>query len=83
MEVTCASASGRPDEKLPVMNAFQMTFPLSKEFFALSKVHCSLSKVFRVRALGRQLPLHQRGRGTSLCGIFWTLRDPTASHRQE
>ena len=77
---TCVSVSGRPDEKLPVTNP--MTFPLSKEFFALSKVHCSLSKVFRVRALGRQLPLHQRGRGTSLCGIFWTRRAPTASRRR-
>ena len=72
MEVTCVSVSGRPDEKLPVTSP--MTFPLSKEYFALSKVHSSLSKVFRVRAMGRQLPLHQRGRGTFLCGIFWTRR---------
>ena len=81
MEVTCASVSGRPDEKLPVTNS--ITFPLSKAYFALSKVHSSLSKEFRVRALGRQLPLHQRGRGTSLCGIFWTRRAQTASCRWE
>ena len=81
MEVTCASVSGRPDEKLLVKNL--MTFLLSKEYFALSKVHSSLSKEFRVRALGRLLPLHLRGRGTFLCGIFWTRRAQTASHRRE
>ena len=78
MEVTCANVSGRSDGKLSAKNL--VTFFPSKEYFALSKEHSSLSKV---RVLGKLLPLLLRGRGTSLCGTFWTLRVPTASHHQE
>ena len=80
MEVTFANAFGKPGEMPSANGAQRKSYLLFKVFFALSKVYHALSKVFWVRIKGHQLlPLYQRDRETSLCGIFWTLRGPTAS----
>ena len=57
-----------------------VTFLPFKEYFDLSKVHSSLSKV---RVSGKQLPLPLRGLGMSHCGTSSALRAQTASPHQE
>ena len=81
MVAICANASGKQDGKLLVKKL--ETFPLCKEYYALYKVHSSLSKA-RVQSKVRDLALPQplRGRAMPHSGISSTLSKATASHRQ-